>query len=85
MTAISARRLVEIAWGDHPPSRRGSFLVFLDHGRRVFPSEACRVKAARGGGATVSLTVTKNQHKWLIAAMHFSTLTGGPEAANKGT
>src|SRR5580693_78558 len=33
----------------------------------------------------VSLTVTKNQHKWLIAAMHFSTLTGGPEAANKGT
>ena len=40
-----------------PPSRRGSFLVFLDlaprlHGRRVFPSEACRVKAARGGEAT---------------------------------
>ena len=33
----------------------------------------------------VSLTDTKNQHKWLIAAMHFSTLTGGPEAANKGT
>src|SRR6478672_11206750 len=33
----------------------------------------------------VSLRVTKNQHKWLIAAMHFSTLTGGPEAANKGT
>ena len=32
----------------------------------------------------VSLTVTKNDEKWLISAMHFSTLTG-PEAGDKGT
>jgi uncharacterized protein (TIGR02246 family) len=31
----------------------------------------------------VSLTVTKNDEKWMIASMHFSTLTG--EAGNKGT
>ncbi len=30
----------------------------------------------------LSLTVTKNEGKWLIAAMHFSTLTG---ASNQGT
>jgi len=33
----------------------------------------------------ISLTVAKNDEKWLIAAMHFSTLTGGPEAGAKGT
>jgi uncharacterized protein (TIGR02246 family) len=33
----------------------------------------------------ISLTVSKNDQKWLIAAMHFSTLTGGPEAGDKGT
>jgi uncharacterized protein (TIGR02246 family) len=33
----------------------------------------------------ISLTVTKNDQKWLIAAMHFSTLTGGSEAGAKGT
>ena len=32
----------------------------------------------------ISLTVAKNDEKWLIAAMHFSTLTG-PEAGDKGT
>jgi|ERR1700722_10792285 len=31
----------------------------------------------------ISLTVAKNDEKWLIASMHFSTLTG--EAGNKGT
>ena len=31
----------------------------------------------------ISLTVAKNDEKWLIAAMHFSTLTGGPEAGAK--
>ena len=31
----------------------------------------------------ISLTVAKNEEKWLIASMHFSTLTG--EAGNKGT
>jgi hypothetical protein len=39
---VSALRLVEIAWGDHPPSRRGSFLVFLDLAPRLH----------EGGGAT---------------------------------
>jgi uncharacterized protein (TIGR02246 family) len=33
----------------------------------------------------VSLTVAKHQEKWLIAAMHFSTLTGPSEAGSKGT
>lgn len=32
----------------------------------------------------ISLTVTQHHQKWSIAAMHFSTLTGGAEAANKG-
>jgi uncharacterized protein (TIGR02246 family) len=31
----------------------------------------------------VSLTVVKYHQKWLIAAMHFSTLTGGSEAGSK--
>jgi hypothetical protein len=31
----------------------------------------------------ISLTVAKNDEKWLIAAMHFSTLTGGSEAGAK--
>src|ERR1700675_1896057 len=31
----------------------------------------------------ISLTVAKYDEKWLIAAMHFSTLTGGPEAVTK--
>jgi len=35
--------------------------------------------------AIISLIVSKNDEKWLIAAMHFSTLTGGPEAGAKGT
>jgi ketosteroid isomerase-like protein len=33
----------------------------------------------------ISLTVAKFEQQWFIAAMHFSTLTGGPEAASKGT
>jgi uncharacterized protein (TIGR02246 family) len=31
----------------------------------------------------ISITVAKHQEKWLIAAMHFSTLTGGLDASNK--
>jgi ketosteroid isomerase-like protein len=31
----------------------------------------------------ISLTVAKYGDKWLITAMHFSTLTGGPEAGSK--
>jgi uncharacterized protein (TIGR02246 family) len=33
----------------------------------------------------ISMTVAKHQEKWLIAAMHFSTLTGAAEAGSKGT
>jgi uncharacterized protein (TIGR02246 family) len=33
----------------------------------------------------ISMTVAKHQEKWLIAAMHFSTLTGGLDAGSKGT
>jgi uncharacterized protein (TIGR02246 family) len=33
----------------------------------------------------ISLTVAKEQEKWLIGAMHFSTLTGASEAGSKGT
>jgi uncharacterized protein (TIGR02246 family) len=33
----------------------------------------------------LSLTVTKNEEKWLIAAMHFSTLTGPAGADEKST
>jgi ketosteroid isomerase-like protein len=33
----------------------------------------------------LSLTVAKNAGDWRIAAMHFSTLTGGPEAEAKET
>jgi uncharacterized protein (TIGR02246 family) len=33
----------------------------------------------------ISITVAKHQEKWLIAAMHFSTLTGSAEAGSKGT
>ena len=33
----------------------------------------------------ISLTIAKYDEKWLIATMHFSTLTGGPEAGDKGT
>jgi uncharacterized protein (TIGR02246 family) len=33
----------------------------------------------------ISLTVAKEQEKWLIAAMHFSTLTGASEVGSKGT
>ena len=33
----------------------------------------------------ISLTVAKHADKWLIDAMHFSTLTGGAGAANKDT
>jgi uncharacterized protein (TIGR02246 family) len=32
----------------------------------------------------ISMTVAKHQEKWLIASMHFSTLTGGSDAGNKG-
>jgi len=31
----------------------------------------------------LSLTVSKKSGKWLIAAMHFSTLTAGPAAGSK--
>jgi uncharacterized protein (TIGR02246 family) len=33
----------------------------------------------------ISMTVAKHQEKWLIASMHFSTLTGTAEAGSKGT
>jgi hypothetical protein len=33
----------------------------------------------------LSLTVAKKDGKWLIAAMHFSTLTGGTTPENKDT
>jgi uncharacterized protein (TIGR02246 family) len=33
----------------------------------------------------VSLTVAKTSDKWLIAAMHFSTLTGSTDAGSKAT
>ena len=43
------------------------------------------VKGKKGGKEfayplNISLTVTKKEGNWLIAAMHFSTLTGGGEA-----
>jgi uncharacterized protein (TIGR02246 family) len=33
----------------------------------------------------ISLTVAKKEGKWLIAAMHFSTLTGGAKPGTKGS
>jgi hypothetical protein len=33
----------------------------------------------------LSLTVAKKDGKWLIAAMHFSTLTGGSATGTKDT
>jgi hypothetical protein len=33
----------------------------------------------------LSLTVEKKDGKWLIAAMHFSTLTGDSATGTKGT
>jgi uncharacterized protein (TIGR02246 family) len=33
----------------------------------------------------ISLTVAKDSGRWLIAAMHFSTLTGGVDAGTKDT
>ena len=33
----------------------------------------------------ISMTVAKHQEKWLIASMHFSTLTGTADAGSKGT
>jgi hypothetical protein len=33
----------------------------------------------------LSLTVAKKEGKWLIAAMHFSTLTGGAPSGTKDT
>ena len=33
----------------------------------------------------ISLTVAKKEGKWLIAAMHFSTLTGGATSGTKGS
>jgi uncharacterized protein (TIGR02246 family) len=37
-----------------------------------------------GFPVNISLTVAKNDNQWLIASMHFSTLTGAGEAAVKG-
>jgi len=33
----------------------------------------------------ISLTVAKDSGPWLVAAIHFSTLTGGADAGTKGT